>query len=199
MPADTTRYSFPYQQIGDAPDGPALGQDLAQTVETALGVVDDAVTALDTRIDALEATAVIAAVEAKDGALTNGTTTSTAFTNTLTTSLIRGVTFTAPPSGKVTVTVSTGGFNSTAAQYTLVDFEVRAGATIGSGTVIRASDENSCSQFQSSTATQAGQHSVSGVVTGLTPGTTYHASITYRVTANTGTFNRRKIIVTPVR
>ncbi len=41
MPGDTTRYSFPYQSVGDPPDGPSLGQDLAEAVEAALGAVDD--------------------------------------------------------------------------------------------------------------------------------------------------------------
>lgn len=55
MPADTTRYSFPYQTDSDAPDGPALGQDLAEAVEAALGALEDAHDAVDTRLTALEA------------------------------------------------------------------------------------------------------------------------------------------------
>lgn len=43
MPADTTRYSFPYQLDADAPDGPALGQDLAEAIEASLGSVEDRV------------------------------------------------------------------------------------------------------------------------------------------------------------
>jgi hypothetical protein len=42
--ADTTsRYSFPYQEAADAPDGPALGQDLAEAVEMSLGELEDRV------------------------------------------------------------------------------------------------------------------------------------------------------------
>jgi hypothetical protein len=42
--ADTTsRYSFPYQEAADAPDGPALGQDLAEAVEVSLGALEDRV------------------------------------------------------------------------------------------------------------------------------------------------------------
>lgn len=138
-------------------------------------------------------------VDANDTSVTNGTTTSTTFVNTLTTSGIRGVVFIAPPSGKVAITVSSGGFNNTIGQYTLTDFEVRVGgAVIGAGALVRASDENTASQFQSVAVNQAGQHSVTGLVSGLTPGATYNTSITCRVTANTGTWNRRTIMCVPV-
>lgn len=59
MADTTTRYSLPFQETGDAPDGPSLGGDLAQAVETALGAVEDASdaaeAALDARLDTLEA------------------------------------------------------------------------------------------------------------------------------------------------
>lgn len=135
--------------------------------------------------------------QVRDTSVTNGTTTSTTFTGTLTTTGRRGVAFVAPPSGEVTVLGWSGGFNSTATQYTITDFEVREGSTVGSGIVVRASDENTASQFQSDSANQGGQHSVGGLVIGLTPGDPYNAELTYRVTANTGTWNRRKIMVTP--
>lgn len=44
----TSRYSLPYQELTDAPNGADLGQDLAEAVETALGAVDDRVTAIET-------------------------------------------------------------------------------------------------------------------------------------------------------
>lgn len=47
MPGDTTRYSWPYQSLGDAPDGAALGASLATAVEATVGSIDD-------RVDALE-------------------------------------------------------------------------------------------------------------------------------------------------
>lgn len=48
MPDTTTRYGFPYQESDDPPDGAALGQNLAEAVETEIGVVDDRVTVLET-------------------------------------------------------------------------------------------------------------------------------------------------------
>lgn len=51
--ADTTpRYSFPFQEAGDPPDGGSLGQDLAEAVETSLGTLEDNA---ESRLDALEA------------------------------------------------------------------------------------------------------------------------------------------------
>jgi hypothetical protein len=41
MPDTTTRYGLPFQEPGDAPDGPLLGEDLADAVEAAIGGVDD--------------------------------------------------------------------------------------------------------------------------------------------------------------
>jgi hypothetical protein len=41
MAASTTRYGFPYQQGTDAPDGPDLGKDLAEAVETVVGALED--------------------------------------------------------------------------------------------------------------------------------------------------------------
>lgn len=138
------------------------------------------------------------AAESKDTAVTNGTTTSVTFVNTLTTGLIRGVAIVAPPSGKILVMGTAGASNSLAAGFTLTSFEVRQTAAVGSGTVVQASDENTASQFQSQVNTQPGQHSVIGVASGLTPGAAYNVCLTYRVTANTGTWNRRRIIVTPI-
>lgn len=47
MADTTTRYALPYQESTDAPNGPILGQDLAEAVEAALGIVDDRVTAVE--------------------------------------------------------------------------------------------------------------------------------------------------------
>lgn len=47
MADTTTRYSLPYQESTDAPNGPALGKELAEAVEAAVGDVDDRVTAVE--------------------------------------------------------------------------------------------------------------------------------------------------------
>lgn len=51
----TSRYALPYQGLSDAPNGPTLGQNLAQAVETALGTVDDRVTTAENDINDLQA------------------------------------------------------------------------------------------------------------------------------------------------
>jgi hypothetical protein len=43
----TTRYSLPYQESTDAPNGPTLGKELAEAVEAAVGDLDDRVTAVE--------------------------------------------------------------------------------------------------------------------------------------------------------
>lgn len=132
----------------------------------------------------------------KDSAITDGTTTSTTFTNSLTTTLICGIAFVAPATGSVVVLYQASGRNGTAGAFTIIEFEVKTGSTVGSGSVFRPSDENIASTFQSDSAGQQGQHGGHDLVTGLTPGSAYNACIVYRVnTASTGTFNRRKITI----
>lgn len=76
----TTRYSLPFQEAGDPPDGATLGQDLAEAIDTALGTVEDAA---DARLDALEAD-----VTALEGRLSLTNATSNAAATSGTTELI---------------------------------------------------------------------------------------------------------------
>jgi hypothetical protein len=132
----------------------------------------------------------------------SGTTTSTGFTSTLTgTGIaggIHGVPFVAPASGKVYVIGRANGGNDTAAGYTILDFEIKTGGTVGSGSIVRASDENQASVYQSPTANNQSDRSTTGLVTGLTPGALYNASLTYHITGgSSSTWNRRHISVLP--
>ncbi len=137
-----------------------------------------------------------ASAQALDTGVTDGTTTSTSFTNSLTTTTTRGVAFTAGDSGKVFVAGSANVRNNTASGYALLDFEVREGSTVGSGNIVRPSDENSCGLFQSDSASQQGPAViVPTLVTGLVAGNLYNAVLTYRTLANIATYNRRKISV----
>lgn len=110
---------------------------------------------------------------------------------------IFGVAFIAPPSGQVMVMGRALAGTTTAGAYSFMDFEVKTGATIGSGTIVRAVNDVTSSVFQSSTASQQGTLAPSDLVTGLTPGAQYNAALVYRVTAGTGAFNRRWITVLP--
>lgn len=122
---------------------------------------------------------------------TSGTTSSGAFTTTLTGGTTCSLTFVAPASGKVDVhnTCQTG--NSGAA-ISICSHEVREGATIGAGTVIQAAAiENGVYSSGTSRAT------VVTPVTGLTPGSTYNVQQWFVNTGGTGTFVNKQLIVRP--
>jgi hypothetical protein len=134
-----------------------------------------------------------------EGTTSNGTTSSTSFTNSLTTTGIHGVAFIAPPSGRVYVVGRALAGNNTAGAFVHLDVEVRVGATVGSGSVWRAANNNTASAFQSSTASQQATLIANSLVTGLTPGAAYNAALCYFVTTgtNVGSYNRRHISVLP--
>lgn len=110
---------------------------------------------------------------------------------------IFGVAFVGPPSGKVLVMGRALAGTSTAAGYVFLDFEIKTGATIGSGSTFRGPNDLTSSVFQSSTASQQGTLAPSDLVTGLTPGALYNAALVYRSSVGTGAFNRRWITVLP--
>lgn len=110
---------------------------------------------------------------------------------------IFGVAFVAPPSGKVFVAGRALAGTTTVSAYSFLDFEIKTGATIGSGTIFRAVNDVTSSVFQSAVASQQGPLNITDLVTGLTPGAQYNACLVYRVSAGTGAFNRRHITVLP--
>lgn len=132
-----------------------------------------------------------------DSGTGNGTTTSTSYTNTLTTTGIMGIDFIAPPSGRVIITGTANGFNNTANAYHFLSCETRSGGTIGSGFVIDPSDDNTASVIRAVAASMDARHTEHRLLEGLTPGNQYNSCLTYRVTAGTGSFNRRSIVVMP--
>jgi hypothetical protein len=140
-------------------------------------------------------------IASQSGATTNGTATpgNTSFFNSLTTTGVHGVAFTAPASGRVEVRGRAVGSNGTAAGFVLMDFEIREGSTPGSGAVVRAAGQATASVFQSSSAGQQATMMVGDLVTGLTPGVAYNATLAYASGAagQTLTFNRRHILVRP--
>lgn len=134
------------------------------------------------------------------GSVTNGTTTSTAYTNTLTTTGIHGVAFIAPPSGKIQVIGRASAGSSVVGNYAQLDWEVRNGSTIGSGALFRTANNNTASVFLSSTAGGQGPLNISGLLAGLTPGANYNACLTFATgnASSTASFNRRQIAVYPL-
>jgi hypothetical protein len=148
----------------------------------------------------LGASNVVAAqpVEAS-GSTSNGTTTSTSYTNTLTSTGVHGVAFFAPPSGKAMLIGRSVGGNANAGSYAQMDYEVRNGGTIGSGSLFRTTNNNTAAVHQSATANAQGTLHVSGLLTGLTPGAVYNACLTFASSNSSfaATFNRRQIAVYP--
>jgi hypothetical protein len=124
---------------------------------------------------------------------TSGTTTSGAFTATLTGGTTCSGTFVAPASGKVDVIYSAQVGNSDANDLAICSYEVREGAVVGSGTVVQAAEIPR--GLYSGTTKRA---TVVESVSGLTAGGTYNARLMYVVTGDTGTFANKQLKVRPV-
>lgn len=142
-----------------------------------------------------------APVSYNDGAATDGTTTvvSPTYTNTLTTTGIAGVVFTASNTGKAVVEFTVGQARSSVASGIVVlGVEVRSGTTIGSGTAVYAANSVPSETVVCVSVAAGDNHSASGaaVVSGLTAGSQYNACIVYTTFGGTATVNRRNIRVT---
>jgi len=183
MPGSTPVYGLPYQTSVDAPDGPALGENLALAVEAELERIDAAVAALESP------TAVT--VQAEQTAAITGIS-STSYTTTG--GAVCGISFIAPPSGKVLIHIAAELDNT--ASVTLVSFRLGTGSTIGAGTVILSpSDDRSISN----TGSDQTRYGVPYLVTGLTAGGEYNVRLEHRTTpGGTATVSRRLLIVEPV-
>jgi hypothetical protein len=132
---------------------------------------------------------------ASDSQPTQGTTTSTSYTATLTGGTACGVAFVAPASGKVTVHSSATLLNSTTG-LSYVSFEIRAGGSIGSGTLFLAASDANAVQHVSTSVENQGK----GIqVTGLVPGAVYNCRQMFKVgtAATTSTFNNKHLSVNP--
>lgn len=100
-------------------------------------------------------------------------------------------TFIAGTTGKVRIDFAARMANSSSGQC-LVAVEVRQGGTIGSGTIVLAAADQLAITQVGTSAIRAG---VAVPLTGLTAGATYNARLLHRVSANTGTFLYRNLIV----
>lgn len=110
----------------------------------------------------------------------------TSNSTTYTAGTSHGVAFTAPPSGKVIVSISGAvGTNAiTINNGTWLAFEIRAGSTIGSGTVILAATDTKSTgpyrPFNSNAGIKYVPAAARHLVTGLTPGSAYNARTAFR-------------------
>jgi len=121
------------------------------------------------------------------------TTTSIAFTTTLSPANICGVAFVAPPTGKVMIFWNSSCANGSSPNIAQCSPSIRTGSVVGSGSVFQASDTTIALTAISSTRAGA-----STLVTGLTPGDTYNVALEHRsFSAGTSTFQERDVTVVP--
>lgn len=194
--ADTTpTYGFPYLELGDPPDLAAGTHDLATAVEGKFVTVD----------------AAIAAINGLAPAVVRSTTDETGFTNTTFDAGLTsvGVAFTAPPSGAVLIIMSAMMTQNINTQATLCSFEVKTGATVGSGTLTNTTGgTGGDAAANSDRALTVGRAVNSGAVallqadrselyTGLTPGTSYNVRVMKCVDGGSGTVLYRALKVLP--
>lgn len=166
MAATTPVYGFPYQELGDAPDGAGLGEDGFLAVESKFVTVDSAIAAI---------TGVTPTV---GSSTTNVSTSSTTFVPG---STAFGVAFTAPASGSVWVTMTAYMQQTQDGGVALVSHTMRTGATIGSGTVVGTAANSNRALVIGGTVDagqpQYFQASRRTLWTGLTPGASYNARV----------------------
>jgi hypothetical protein len=151
--------------------------------------VTDVINEHDDRIAAIES-ATVGTSSTVD--TTSRTTTSTSYTATLSPAGLCGVVFVAPQSGKVTLLWTGEMFNSGANNITSMSPAVRTGAVVGSGSLVLAADDDRA--IRVNVVSPGDRHSCAYLLSGLTAGTTYNASLEQRVNTGTGNFNRREII-----
>jgi hypothetical protein len=110
-----------------------------------------------------------------------------------------GVTFTAPPTGKVYVNVSAHMEENLANDFAYMAFEVRTGATIGSGTVVHGAVTQEGVAIGGANGLVRIVAGNRVLVTGLTPGSSYNAQTMHLSTpAGTADLFFRYILVEPV-
>ncbi len=161
-----------------------------EAVLAAVGVGDEAVAALIANAESQTRAALdadfVAQVEHQQ-VLTAETTTSTTYADLATAG--PAVTVDVPPSGVVRVDLRARLRNSTPTTFAFMGFEL-------SGANTAAADDDYALGVQQPDGTNAMmQVGIPFIIAGLTPGETTF-TCKYRVTANTGTFQRRGIIVT---
>lgn len=182
MPSTINR-AYPYSALSDAPNGPVQLQALAEALDVDVQTI---VNLFDGRLDALEA-----ARSVGDTQNTSGTTSSSgAWTSTLTGGTACGVSFTAPLSGVVVITNVCG--LSVTTTFAYCSFRLRTGAVVGSGSDVVA--DGLAQAFRNET-TQDKTFMRRKRITGLTPGASYNVQQRFIVDGGSGAFVNKELIV----
>lgn len=122
------------------------------------------------------------------------TTTSAAYTTTLSPANILGTPFSAPPSGIVLILWGCR-LNNSATNFTAAAIQVASGSTPGSGATFLAADDNRAVTTDGNIF--EGQSRATRV-TGLTAGGSYNVAMYHRTAGGTGSFTARDIQVIPL-
>lgn len=128
---------------------------------------------------------------------TSRTTTSVAYTETLTAAGLAGVAFTAGISGAVRIEWR-GEMTNGSAGFNFMSINVRSDSVIGSGSVIVAASDDLAARSDFSAAGQTKNYSQFYIATGLTLGSAYNVSISQRCQTGTLTVNRRQVSVNQI-
>jgi hypothetical protein len=188
MADSTDIYSLPYLELGDAPDIASGLEDLAEAVE-------DELERIDGRIDTINGVSTASGTQNTTQS-SYSSTTFTAGTNQCTAA------FTAPPSGSVVMFWKAYFQAAKNDLMALVGCELRTGSTPGSGSVVVAANSNDVIAIAGHVEggepmrLKACQFKL---VTGLTPGNSYHARIMYNTESGGNiTVFTREVIVMPM-
>lgn len=180
--AATPVYSFPYPGTGDSPHGPNQVKALADAVEAKFITVDAAVAALQNPADTAFNIEQVA----------TGSTSSASYTATLTGGVACGLSFTAPPSGKVMIFNNGLEAASATAQLAYCTIRVRTGSTIGSGSDVLAAADDWAIVTKEDFFEGKGR---SKMVPALTPGALYNVQQLFRSSSGTAQFSGKELIV----
>ncbi|MGW5402644.1 hypothetical protein [Streptomyces sp. NPDC003952] len=184
----TPVYDLPFLELDDAPDIAGITEDLATAVEAEL-----------VRIDAS-----VAAINAVTPVAVNSTTDELNYTGTAFTAGASpvGVSFVAPPSGVVFITLSGYIDQSQNAQASILSYTVRTGSVVGSGTTVGTGANSDraivCGRAVVSGAPALIQTSLRDMWSGLTPGAAYNARVEFQTTSGGNmSVYRRALLVEP--
>lgn len=187
--ADTTPiYHLPFYELADPPNLADASKTLALGVESQLQRIDAAIATINA-LDPVEV----------DESTDLVTQTNTTFAPG---SPVCGTAFVAPPSGKVYITISGHMQGNATNSLAYLSYEVRTGATVGTGTVVQApiTDKGIGTGAVVAGLTQSrASQSRRNLQTGLTPGDTYNVRAMYLM-AGTGSISvfSRELLIEPV-
>lgn len=180
--------------------------DLPDVGETNWGdKLNTAINSMEDRLDAaIAAINALAAVDSNSTS-TDEQVTSVPFVATgtgITPGIPLGITFVAPASGMVFITLNAYVVQDINEEVTFCSYTLRTGNVIGSGTTVGTAANSDralvAGRAVNTDAEALMQGSLRTLHTGLTPGTNYNVRVEMAVTGGTGHVMRRQLLIEPV-